>query len=360
MFDFDFSRLRTHCFHPETSAYPFSRVAVFGAGGRGRLALASLAAHGVTVAVVADNDPDKQGTRCDGVPVVAPDRLPGLGLPVLVASTYEAAIAAQLYRLGITDRFFFRLEATDELVAALTAHLPDIGAIHDRLADEASRELYRQNLRMITDLHDGDVKMSPYAQYDHPLVAARPGDVILDVGGMDGETAVFFAEKLGRDCVVYSFEPSPGHQARIRDALSAYAGVIEHVPYGAWSCRATLRFNSDFPEDDPGSHRVSAKGRDRIEVVPIDGFVAERGLPRVDLIKMDIEGAETEALAGARETIARFLPRLHLSMYHKPADSWEIFESLREVADHYLFYVGHHSPWRMETVLYALPDHRPA
>ena len=44
------------------------------------------------------------------------------------------------------------------------------------------------------------------------------------------------------------------------------------------------------------------------------------GLDRVDFIKMDIEGAERHAVAGARQTIARFAPRMALSVYHRPDD----------------------------------------
>lgn len=360
MLDIEFSRLLLRYFHPKTPAYPFPRVVVFGAGGRGREALAALAAHGVTVAAVADNDPRKHGTLLDGVPVVPADALPDMGLPVLVASTYEKEITAQLGRLGLTGPFYFRTDALDDLVATLKAHLPAIEAIYDRLADDASRGMYLQNVRLLTALHEGAVRISPYAQYDHPLVPARPGDVILDVGGMFGETASFFAEKLGRDCAIYTFEPSPRHQDHIRNSIRPYAGVIEHVPYGAWSCPTTLRFNSDFPEDDPGSHRVADDGPEEIEVIALDDFVAARGLSRVDLIKMDIEGAELEALTGARETIARFLPKLHISLYHKPSDCWDIFDCINGIDDRYTYYVGHHSAMHTETVLYALPDRRPA
>ena len=50
----------------------------------------------------------------------------------------------------------------------------------------------------------------------------------------------------------------------------------------------------------------------------IDNLVRELKLERVDFIKMDIEGAEPKALAGARETLSRFRPRMALSTYHAP------------------------------------------
>jgi hypothetical protein len=57
-----------------------------------------------------------------------------------------------------------------------------------------------------------------------------------------------------------------------------------------------------------------------VPVTTIDKLVAQLGLPRVDFIKMDIEGSELQALAGAPQTIARFIPKLAIASYHKPED----------------------------------------
>jgi hypothetical protein len=57
--------------------------------------------------------------------------------------------------------------------------------------------------------------------------------------------------------------------------------------------------------------------------------VAELKLGRVDFIKMDIEGAETNALSGARETLAKDHPRLSISAYHLPTDPERIPQVIR-------------------------------
>ena len=56
----------------------------------------------------------------------------------------------------------------------------------------------------------------------------------------------------------------------------------------------------------------------RVPLTTVDKLVAELKLPRVDFIKMDIEGAEPKALAGARDTLAKFKPRLSIASYHEP------------------------------------------
>ena len=59
----------------------------------------------------------------------------------------------------------------------------------------------------------------------------------------------------------------------------------------------------------------------RVPLTTIDKLTAELRLDRVDFIKMDIEGAERRALAGAVQTVARFHPRLAISMEHQSDDA---------------------------------------
>ena len=58
-----------------------------------------------------------------------------------------------------------------------------------------------------------------------------------------------------------------------------------------------------------------------VPTLSIDQLVAELGLERVDFMKIDIEGAEREALEGARETITKFKPRLLIDSYHMVDDA---------------------------------------
>ncbi len=58
-----------------------------------------------------------------------------------------------------------------------------------------------------------------------------------------------------------------------------------------------------------------------VPVMPLDDFIAEEGVERVDWIKMDIEGAEQRALQGASATLAKFQPRLAICTYHRFEDA---------------------------------------
>jgi hypothetical protein len=73
---------------------------------------------------------------------------------------------------------------------------------------------------------------------------------------------------------------------------------------------------------------------------------------------MYIEGAETEALRGAEQTIRRHRPKLQISLYHRREDLFEIPALIRGMVADYRFFLGHHSYYHMETDLYAVPRQR--
>ena len=101
-----------------------------------------------------------------------------------------------------------------------------------------------------------------------------------------------------------------------------------------------LKFN--VPHDtNSGAGRVGDEpvfaGTAVVEVpaVPIDDVVDELGLETVDFIKMDIEGAERHALAGARRTLERFAPRMALCVYHNEEDYEVLSQIAREARPDY-------------------------
>jgi hypothetical protein len=61
-----------------------------------------------------------------------------------------------------------------------------------------------------------------------------------------------------------------------------------------------------------------------VPLTTVDKLAAELNLPRVDFIKMDIEGAEQKAIAGARQTIVKYRPRMALCIYHMVDDPVKI------------------------------------
>ena len=105
-----------------------------------------------------------------------------------------------------------------------------------------------------------------------------------------------------------------------------------------------------------GSPPITEIGGTPAKVTTVDKFVEANKLPRVDFIKMDVEGHELKVLAGARETIKTFKPSLALSAYHRGDDLIKLPKFLLELNPGYKFYLRHCTSILGDTVLYAEPN----
>lgn len=93
---------------------------------------------------------------------------------------------------------------------------------------------------------------------------------------------------------------------------------------------------------------------DRSVKVAATSLDEELGDARVTFIKMDVEGAEMEALRGAEHIIRTQHPKLAISVYHKPGDIIDVSELILSYASDYRFYLRHYCLFDNETVLYAV------
>lgn len=188
---------------------------------------------------------------------------------------------------------------------------------------------------------------------------AESGDIAIDAGGCWGETTMYFAHEVGKEGKVVSFEFIPSNLAVMRANLDLNPGLASRVALveqPIWSHSGLKLFYVDW---GPGS-RITADEKQyqydgTCETISIDDMVRQMHLPRVDFIKMDIEGAEYPALKGAEQTIRSFRPKLAISIYHQISDFVDIPRFLHGLNLEYDFYVEHHTIYQNETVLFAIP-----
>lgn len=145
---------------------------------------------------------------------------------------------------------------------------------------------------------------------------ARPGDVVLDLGGNLGTSALLLAERMSGRGRIVSFEPVFHALLRRNLAANSVEGV-EVVPAAVGAAPGTATFAvTDFGLDSRLNTRGTPERTVDVPLTTVDDEVAARALERVDLIKMDVEGAEEQALLGARRILERHRPRLSISSYH--------------------------------------------
>jgi CDP-glycerol glycerophosphotransferase len=197
-----------------------------------------------------------------------------------------------------------------------------------------------------------------FDQYQSDGFRVRPGEVIIDAGGFIGDTTVLFCTKTGNDCEVHAFELLDENIALFEYNLQLN-GVADRVVLN----KLALSDHSNGsllikPAELQGATSVSAGDGpgERIATITLDDYVAQHGLQRVDLIKMDIEGSEIPALQGALQTIRRFRPKLALCLYHKWDDVLTIPRFISELGIPYRFnFKWVQLPQGWEAVLLAQP-----
>ncbi len=129
----------------------------------------------------------------------------------------------------------------------------------------------------------------------------QPGDVVVDAGAFPGDYALFAARQVGPEGFVWAFEPDENNR-RVLERNLQKSGIqnVEIVPQGLWKEETTLSLDAQGL-----ASRIERQGSKRIEVTTLDQFLQERGLEKIDVLKMDIEGAELEALEGAKHALTR-------------------------------------------------------
>jgi len=181
-------------------------------------------------------------------------------------------------------------------------------------------------------------------------VRLHPGDTVID-GGAHVGTFTRYALQRGAARVIV-VEPEPLNIVCLEANLAPEiaSGKVHLVKAGIWDQKTFLAL-SDSSSNSAGHSFVREVADSRkvngIPLVPIDEIVQELGLDRVDFIKMDIEGAERRALAGARRTLAQFGPRMAIGSYHLHDDPAAIPAVVRQAQPRYRiaakdFEVGSH------------------
>lgn len=165
--------------------------------------------------------------------------------------------------------------------------------------------------------------------YKTDKIAPRKGDVILSGGAFYGETTVWFASQIGEKGHIYAFEPLVYAKEYIDKNVEQnnLQNIVSSFNYALWNETKTI-----FIKDKQlSSECVEANGIMPVQGITIDDFMRNKGITKLDFIKLDIEGAEINALQGAVESICKYRPRLAISIYHRVDDIIKIPKFIRSL-----------------------------
>jgi FkbM family methyltransferase len=186
------------------------------------------------------------------------------------------------------------------------------------------------------------------------ICGVEPSDVVLDLGAFNGNSSIALSRPAGEEGKVYAFEPNPVMQEILARNLKKMNCVnVEIIPRGAGDAPNVLKFKIQG-----AASRFDPFGDVDVQIGRVDDFVVERGLSKVDFIKLDVEGFEMPALRGAASTIRTFRPKLAISVYHLHYDIHAVTLFIRDLCPWYSFYLRHNATHDGEIVLFCQPIQR--
>src|SRR5262249_7918982 len=141
----------------------------------------------------------------------------------------------------------------------------------------------------------------------------RPKTIVVDIGANVGFFSLQFASWVTEGGRVIALEPESVNYAGLQRAVAraGLTAVVETIQAAAADVtgQSFLQLNPGHP----GDHKLASTGV-AVAVTTLDDLLRTRGWPEVSLIKIDVQGAEAQVLAGARETLDRFRPVLFLEV----------------------------------------------
>jgi len=383
-------------------------VVLFCAGSSGAILHGMLTRHGIYPVCFCDNNPSRVGKTYCGVSIIAFDELKKRhpeSLILIASAAYQNFVKKQLLDNGFLTERIITMDTGDPSPDAqikrerilMLARNGDATKVLDELrndenriadafsllADEKSKALFVRRLALIASgyeyrmyrafLEDFSEPVLQYG-YDNPERFTKPGsyfyfnndvlrlednEVLVDGGAFSGDSTDEFVRACEKNNVRYKhivcFEPDLSNYGKLIENTSKYRDVT-CFRFGLWSHGTTLRFVSSAQTENYCA-RIQEAGAAaqvmpdmEIETTGIDGQLSCRD---VTFVKMDIEGAEMEAIKGGADTILSRSPKLALSVYHKTRDLYEIPLLVHQLNPSYRLYLRHFGNYFDDTLLLA-------
>jgi len=225
--------------------------------------------------------------------------------------------------------------------------------LYMRLADYRSRGILNGIIRYWFQFDINDLyrllEREFTSYFDPDILLCNEEDVVVDVGAYIGDSIFDFIQTYGSYKKIYAYEITESTFQTLEENTRELPDIV--------LSRKGVSDRSGFMYIDASDHSAGNKllenGGEKIEVVALDDDIKEP----VSVIKMDIEGAEKEALMGAKRHIEEEKPKLLISAYHNPEDIFEIPELISSIRDDYKFYLrfyGRGCLWPCDYVILAV------
>lgn len=344
------------------------KVILFGAGNTCEFNLKYFREHGINPIAFCDNSEEKQGKAVDDLAVLSLDAANELypdAYYYITTQLYYKEIKAQLLNKGIAENriseydVVFQLQWERKCISYYIEKAEEVEKLYNSLADEKSREVLKNRMLFFrTRNRKYMLKVRDKQQYfDEELIDFNYVKCFVDLGMYIGDTILQFLQfSNGRYDTIYGFEPDNNIYITASANLKKYENIV---------CvnKATSDYDGKIEVEqslgvmqtiETGIYEAERERSNTFKVCKLDTFF-EKLHKKIDMIKLDIEGAELSALKGASNVIKRNHPIIAVCVYHKQEDIFEIPKYVECLNKKYNIYLRHYSDNQTETVCYFMP-----
>ena len=339
------------------------KIFIFGAGELGEFVSEILQKNNYNVNCFVDNDSEKWGKeitrniKCISIKELLNFKKNSI---ILVTSFYYAEIAKQLVNEGFINvipvfninylKFQYLYKSDYEKIIKKSIEVVKI------LEDNESKRIFVELIKGYFKDSPVDISYNKICEgnqgFAKGIINLNSEESFVDCGAFNGDTIKEFLKRTNNEfSEIYAFEMDKDNyydlEKFIDDLSINKKESIFAYNIGLWNESGTIKYNNK----STAASNISEKGKTIACIDQLDTILEGK---TVTLIKMDIEGAEMEALNGAEKILKRQNPKLAISIYHNMADLWEIPLYIKKTVPAYKIYIRHHTEIFCDTMCYAV------
>lgn len=233
-------------------------------------------------------------------------------------------------------------------------HIDDYIWLYNNLKDYTSKKILFAILNNWYQYDFSTLKECMNYNYKHyfdlDVIPNCDNQVFVDVGAYIGDTTLDYIKIYNNYKKIYCYEITNYTMAILKNNLGEYKNIV--YKNKAVSCENSIMYLKNSLVNS-SANQVDNNGEIEIETVSLDNDILEK----IDMIKMDIEGSEYNALIGAKNHIINDNPILLISVYHNNEDLWKLPKLIYEYNNNYNFYLRYYGNniFPTEIVLFAIP-----
>ena len=211
----------------------------------------------------------------------------------------------------------------------------ELERVYNMLCDDFSRRVFENTVMYrITGKIEYlfEIESTPDEAYENILQLGEK-EIYCDLGAYNGDTITEFLGVVGSYDKIYAFEPDKKNFKKLEKAYGKKENIF------IFNCASTDKTGEIGFLANGGRHSVVSDKGNMIPSLSLDD--ALRG-GRATYIKFDVEGMEESAIAGARNTILKYKPKMLVSAYHKTDDYFRLPMMINQIRDDYKIYMRHY------------------